>query len=80
MSEKQNKSIDRVVRLDVFNYDGVYTERWKAPVSDKSVGLKMIERILSLFGIELKDIRNRENKELEEEKRLQRELLKKSIN
>jgi hypothetical protein len=77
MSEKQNRAIDRIVRLDVNNFDGSLSERWKAPVSDKSIGVKMIERILSLFGIELSEVRRQENKEMDEEKRLQRELFKK---
>lgn len=82
MVEKWSPKIEKLVKLDISRLDNngepILEQRWKAFATNKnkSLGQKMIEVIMNLFNIEIKDIKSQAQKELEEEKRLQKELLK----
>ncbi len=78
MAMKENKSADRIVRLDVNGFDGTLLERWKTKVSNKLIGLKIAERIMNLFNIRIDELMKSEKNELDEEKKLQEALFKKA--
>lgn len=78
MAVKENKSADRIVRLDVNGFDGTLLERWKTKVSNKLIGLKIAERIMNLFNIRIDELMKSEKNELDEEKKLQEALFKKA--
>ena len=78
MAVKENKSADRIVRLDVNGFDGTLLERWKTKVSNKLIGLKIVERVMNLFNIRIDELIKSEKNEIEEEKKLQEALFKKA--
>ena len=76
---KSNTQTDRIVRLDVNDYEGNLLERWKAKVTDRKIGRIIILRLKEIFNFNDREIFNQEKEELNEELKLQRELNKVTI-
>ena len=76
MIEKSaNRAVDRIVRVDLNNFDGALLERWKANVLNKKIGLIMTKRMIEWFGITLNELATNQKDEFKEELELQKKLL-----
>lgn len=75
MGAKLNRNVDRVAKLGIYDFDGNNLERWKANVLNKGLGVLMILSIMENFEIKLEDISKKQRSLIDEELRLQKELL-----
>jgi hypothetical protein len=76
MIEKSpNRAVDRIVRVDLNNFDGALLERWKANVLNKKIGLIMIKRMIEWFGVTSNELATNQKDEFNEELQLQKKLL-----
>ena len=74
MEKKQNRRLDRIVRVDINNSNGDLLGRWKARVGEKNIGKRIILVLKELFGLSTNDLREEENKEFNKELELQKGL------
>ena len=71
---KNNRAIDRFVKLDVYDFDYNNIEKWKANVLQKGVGFQMIFRIMEHFNINLVELREKQEQVFKEELKFQENL------
>lgn len=75
MSVKLNRNVDRFAKLGIYDFNGNNLEKWKANVLNKGLGVIMIIRIMDNFNIEINDIKEKQKSLLDEELKLQNQLI-----
>lgn len=74
-----NRAVDRIVRLDVNDFEGRLLERWKANVLNKKIGLIICFRVMEHFNINVSDLKDNREKEIELELIEQQKLLEEKL-
>jgi hypothetical protein len=73
--EKKNRSVDRMARLDLNNFDGDLIERWKANVLNKKIGIIMVLHLMDWFNITIHELENRAKSDIDEELEFQKKIV-----
>lgn len=72
---KVNRKVDRYVILSIYDFNGDIIEKLKSNVLNRGLGVIMVMRLMDNFNINLEDIRLKQKSLIDEELKLQNELL-----